>query len=86
MCEESEPCENGGTCENIRRRPGYICYCPKILEGIFKGIPLYVGPNCEHKTPLNLPETSTTAVTQTLSGKAFFLFRLGFMKYVVGSI
>ena len=63
VCEESDPCQNGGKCEVIQNSPGYKCDCPKFLEGINQGNPSYLGLNCE--TPITI---STTAVNQTLSG------------------
>ena len=39
-CSNPNPCFNNGTCELIRRAPGYRCQCPANNNEIF-------GPNCE---------------------------------------
>ena len=49
VCEKLDPCQNGGTCLNLRSGPGYKCICPKILDGIFKEYPSYIGQNCEEE-------------------------------------
>ena len=59
VCGESNPCQNGGTCLILRSGPGYECNCPKILDGIFKGIPSFVGRHCEKQIIIT---TSTDTV------------------------
>ena len=59
VCEKSNPCQNGGTCLTLRSLQGYKCNCPKILDGIFKGIPSHTGSNCQHQV---FAKTSTDTV------------------------
>ena len=59
VCEKTNPCQNGGTCLTLRSLQGYKCNCPKILDGIFKGIPSHTGLNCQHQV---FAKTSTDKV------------------------
>ena len=70
VCEKLSPCQNGGTCVTLRSGLGYKCICPKILDGIYKGLPSHIGANCEQQLIIKTskrPQESEDLKTQCKS-------------------